>query len=84
MGGGGNAPLVPRAPTALIHTSKMVERLGNVLRGNDNMLFYNEDFDKSHSLLIKDILAAGLDKINFDKDNNFDEDDADTIIHVRL
>ena len=30
------------------------------------------------------ILAVYLDEINLDEDNNFDEDDRDTIIHVRL
>ena len=30
------------------------------------------------------ILAVDPDKINCDNDNNFDEDDPDTIIHVRL
>ena len=30
------------------------------------------------------ILGVDLDKINLDNDNNFDEDDPDTIIHVRL
>ena len=30
------------------------------------------------------ILSIDLDKINLDDDNNFDEDDPDTIIHARL
>ena len=30
------------------------------------------------------ILAVDLHKINLDEDNNFDEDDPATIIHVRL
>ena len=55
VGGGARPLLAPRAPTSLFHTSKIVERLGNVLCGNDDILFYSEDFDKSHSLLIKDI-----------------------------
>ena len=37
---------------------------------------------KSHLLLIKNILAVDLNKINFD--NNFDEADPDIIIHIRL
>ena len=39
---------------------------------------------KSSLLLIKDILTVDLDKSNLDNDNNFDEDDLDTIIHARL
>ena len=39
---------------------------------------------KSSLLLIKDILTVDLDKSNLDTDNNFDEDDLDTIIHARL
>ena len=37
---------------------------------------------KSHLLVTKHILAVDLEKINLD--NNFDEDDLGTIIHVRL
>ena len=59
MGGGGTRPpLALRATPSLFHTSRMVERLGNALHGNDDILFYNEDFDKSHSLLIKDIFLV--------------------------
>ena len=36
----------------------------------------------SHLLLVKDILAADLEKINLDNDNNFDQDDPNTIIYV--
>ena len=32
----------------------------------------------------KHILAADLDKIQLDNDNNFYEDDSDAIIHIRL
>ena len=40
---------------------------------------------KSQFLLIKWVLLVlDLDKINLDDDNNFDEDDRDIIIHVRL
>ena len=40
---------------------------------------------KSQFLLIKWVLLIlDLDKINLDDDNNFDEDDPDIIIHVRL
>ena len=66
-------------------TSKMLEKLDNASDANRNTLFYNEDFDKVTFIACeKHILAADLDKINLDNDNNFDEDDPDTIIHVRL
>ena len=31
-----------------------------------------------------DILTVDIDKINLDEDNNFDEDDPDTNVHVKL
>ena len=31
-----------------------------------------------------DFLAVDLDKINLEEDNNFDDDDPDTITHNRL
>ena len=61
----------------------MLETFYNALHANDDILFYNEYFDKvTYILLIKDILAVDLDKINLHSDNNCDEDDPDTIIHV--
>ena len=50
-----------------------------------DILFYNEDFDKV-TLIAKQrhIVAVDIDKINLDNDNNFYDDDSDTIIHVRL
>ena len=64
-------------------TSKMLENLDNALHANDDILFYNEDFDKVTFIAYqKHILAADLDKINLD--NNFNEYDPDTIIHIRL
>ena len=66
-------------------TSKMVEKFDNASRANDDILFYNEDFDKVTFISSqRHILAVDLDKINLHNDNNFDEDDSDTIIHVRL
>ena len=56
---------------------KMLEKLDNVLNANDDILFYNEDFDKV--TFIRDqrhILAADLDEINLGNDNSFDEDDS--------
>ena len=64
-------------------TSKMLEKLDNVLQANDDILFYNEDFDKV-TFIANQIhtLAADLDRINLDNDYNFDEDDPNTVIDV--
>ena len=63
----------------------MLEKLDNALHTNDDILFYNEDFDKVTFIANqRHILAVDLDKIKLDSDNKFDEDDPDTIIHVRL
>ena len=65
--------------------SKMLEKFDNALRAIDDVLFYNEDFHKA--ILItnqRHILAVDLDKIDLDNDNNYDKDDPDTIIRLRL
>ena len=64
-------------------TSEMFEKFHDTLPANDNTLFFNEDFNK---VLISanqiDILAVDIDEINIYEDNDFDEDDPETIIHV--
>ena len=66
-------------------TNKMLEKLDNAFHPHDDILFYNEDFDKVTFIANQRyIIAVDLDKINLDHDNNFYEDDPDTIIHVRL
>ena len=63
----------------------MLEKHHNVLHAHDDILFYNKDFDKVIFIANQRyILTVDLDKINLDNNNNFDEDDPDTIIHVRL
>ena len=48
------------------------------------ILFFNDDFIKvTFFANQRHILAVDLDKINLDNDD-FDEDDCDIIIHVRL
>ena len=47
----------------------------SALHANDDLLFYNEDFDN---------LDLDLHKIKLDNDNSFYEGNADTITHVRL
>ena len=54
------------------------------MHAND-ILFYNEDFNKVTFIANQEhILAVDLDEINLDNDINFDEDDPDSIILVRL
>ena len=46
---------------------------------------FHEDFNKVTSVANQmDILAVDLDKINLEEDNNFDDDDPDTITHNGL
>ena len=66
-------------------TSKRLEKLDNALRANDDILFYDEDFEKVIIIACqRHILAADIDQINLDNDNNFEENNPDTIFHVRL
>ena len=62
--------------------SKLLEKFDHALGTNDGILFYNEDLDKVTFITEqRHILAIDLDKINLDHDNNFDENDLDTVIH---
>ena len=66
-------------------TSIMLQTFHNVLLPNDDILFFNEDFSKGLFIANqRHILAVDLDEINHDNDNNFDEEDNDTLIHTRL
>ena len=66
-------------------TRKMFEKFDNALQDNDDILFNNKDFKKVTIIAChRHIFAADLDKIKLDNDNNFSEDDPDTIIHVRV
>ena len=63
----------------------MHEKFGSTLHVNDDILFFNEDFDKVTFIANeRHIIPVDLDKINLDNDNNIGEDDPNTIIHVRL
>ena len=65
-------------------TSKMLQKSGKPMHANNDMVFYNEDSDKVTFITNqRHILAVDLDKSDLD-DNNFDEDDPDTIIDVKL
>ena len=63
--------------------SKMIKELFNVLYGNENILYFNEiSGDSIFTCSGMDILNIDLNNIN--PDNDFDEDDPDTIIFIRL
>ena len=66
-------------------TRQKLESFDNALQTNDDILFYNRDFDKATFIANQiHILPAYVDKINLHNDHNFYEDDPHTIIHVRL
>ena len=64
-------------------TSKMIKKLFTALNANESILYFDED---SGNVVFNcdgmGILDVHLNKINLD--NDFDEDDPGTIIHVRL
>ena len=62
-------------------TSKMLETFDKAFLANDDISFLIKTSIKSHLFLVKDI---DLNKVYLDNDNNFDENDPDTIINVRL
>ena len=65
-------------------TSKMLRKFDKVLLAADKILVFNEDFNKVTFIANqRHILAVDLDKINLDNDKKFDEDDPDSVIHVR-
>ena len=60
----------------------MIKKL--MINVDDSILFFNEDSgDAIFSCNKMDILSIDLNNINLD-DTNYDEDDRETIIHVRL
>ena len=65
-------------------TKKTIKNFFTALYGDENKLYFDEDFANAifncneMSILNIDFISINLD------DNNFDEDDPDTIIHVRL
>ena len=63
----------------------MLETFHDGLLANDDILFFNEDFNIVTFIANQiHFLAVDFDKINLDEDNNFDEDDHDTITYFRL
>ena len=68
----------------LFVTSKMTKILFAALYSDENILYFNEDSSNVVFICIgMGILNINLNNINLG-DNNYDEDDPDTIIHVRL
>ena len=64
-------------------TTKMIKELFTTLYADENILYSNEDSGNVvFSCSEMSILNINLNNINLD--NNFDEDDPDTIIHTRL
>ena len=63
--------------------SKMIKGLYNALYADENILYFNED---SGNLVFScnemDVFNIDLNNINLD--NNFDEDDPDTIVLIKL
>ena len=75
------------AALKLIHdwfvASEMIKNLYTALYADDGLLFFNKDSgDVTFCCNEMVILSVNLNKINLD--NNFDEDDPDTIILIRL
>ena len=64
-------------------TSKMIKKPFTALHRDENILYFGENFCNVRIVWTRmDILNIDLNNINLD--NNFDEDDPDTIIHVRF
>ena len=64
--------------------SKMIEKLYAALYADDGLLFFDED--SSNIIFCSDemgILRVNLNNINHD-DTNYEENDPDSVIHVRL
>ena len=65
-------------------TSKMIKKLFTALYADENKLYFNEDSSNvTFSCNGIDILCANRKNINLD-DTNYEEDDLDTIILIRL
>ena len=66
-------------------TNKVLEKFHDAFLACDNILFFDEDLSKVTCFANEvGILFVDLDKINFDDDKMFDEDDSETIIYVRI
>ena len=64
-------------------TSKMIQKLFTALYADENILYFDEGFGNV-VCNCNEMGVLNIDLNNINLDNNFDEDDPDTIIHVRL
>ena len=64
-------------------TSTMLEKCHNLLLANDDILFFNEDFNKV-TFLAKTYPCSRSWYNYLDQDNNFHEDDTVTILYIKL
>ena len=64
-------------------TSKMIKMLFTALYADKNILYFNED-SGNFVLCCNRMGILNIDLNNINLDNNFDEDDPDTIILIRL
>ena len=64
-------------------TSKMIKNLFTALYADENILYFDED---SGNIVFNSngMCVLNIDLNNINLDNNFDEDDPDTIILIRL
>ena len=67
----------------LFVTSKMIKKRFAVSHGDGNILYCNDDYGDS-VFNYNEMGIVNIDLNNISLDDNFDEDDPDTIILVRL
>ena len=67
----------------LFVTSKMIKKRFAVSHGDENILYCNDDYGDS-VFNYNEMGIVNIDLNNISLDDNFDEDDPDTIILVRL
>ena len=64
-------------------TSRMIKNLFTDLHRDENILYFNEDSGNA-VFSYNEIIMVNIDLNNINLDNNFDEDDRDIIILIRL
>ena len=64
-------------------TSEMIKKLFITLYADENILYFNED-SGNVVFICNEMGILNIDLNNINLDNNFDEDDPDTIILIRL
>ena len=60
----------------------MIKELFTALYADENILYFNENLGNVFSC--NEIGILNIDLNNISLDDNFDEDDPDTVIHIRL